>query len=177
MHRDPDAAEGMLLGLSDFLRLTPEDLGAHEVPLRRELEYLERYLALQRVRFGARLAVSVEVEPETLDSAVPPLVLQPLVENAIRHGVSRSVEGGTITVRGRRVGQALELSVADDGPGPARTAPAASERPGLGLANVRARLERLYGASQRLELSPGEERGFEVRIRVPARAVPGGALA
>ena len=165
---DPEAAERMLIGLSEFLRLTLEDLGVDEVSLRRELEYLDRYLALQKARFRERLRLAIEVAPDALDCAVPPLLLQPLVENAIRHGISRSVTGGTISVRGRREGGELALSVTDDGQG---LSPNGNTGAGLGLANTRARLERLYGASQSLELVNGSAHGCEVRIRVPARAL------
>lgn len=160
--KNPEAADEMLTNLGDFLRMTFESSGAAEVPLRRELEYVERYLAIERVRFGERLSFSIEVEPGTPAALVPTLLLQPLVENAVRHGIEPRAEGGRIVVRAARDGGSLRLIVSDDGVGMKLT-----PRVGIGLANTRERLRELYGAAGTLSLK--SETGTEVEIRLPFR--------
>jgi two-component system, LytTR family, sensor kinase len=160
IHKDPEAADEMLSALSEFLRLTLEDSGGQEVALRRELEFVERYLAIEKVRFGPRLEYSVEVEPELLGGLVPALLLQPLVENAVRHGVEPRREGGRIDIRVSRHDGGLRLIVWDNGVGIT-----ISPTEGVGLANTRARLRELY--SDAGSLSWRSEEGTEVEIRVP----------
>jgi len=150
--------------LSDLLRLTIDGL-PQEVPLAQELELTDRYLEIQRVRFPDRLEIDRDITPDALDALVPSLVLQPLVENAVLHGVARQVEGGRITVRARRIGSDLELQVCDTGPGFA----AGSGREGIGLSNTRARLEQLYGDAQRVTCGNGKP-GACVSIVLPYRA-------
>jgi len=165
MHRDVAAADRMIVRLSELLRLALGSRGTQEVPLREELEFLRRYLEIEQIRFGPRLAVEIDAPPDTLELAVPNLVLQPLVENAIKHGIAPRKQGGRIEVRARRAGDRLHLSVTDNGAGHS----AHTRGSGLGLANTRARLEHLYGAQQQFEFGPRPEGGFAVRIILPAR--------
>ena len=157
----------MIARLSDFLRLVIEHAGEQEVALVQELEFLNRYLEIQQVRFQDRLRVSIEVDPETLDAMVPNLVLQPLVENAIRHAVEPRAGGGRVEVSAARHEETLRLTVRDDGPGlrhGARTVP------GVGISNTRARLEQLYGGHQTLEIANHPEGGALVTVVFPWRA-------
>ena len=150
--------------LSDLLRLTIDGL-PQEVPLSQEIELTDRYLEIQRVRFPDRLEIERDIPPEVEDALVPSLVLQPIVENAVLHGVARQVEGGRITLRARRAGGDLELQVCDTGPGFA----AGNGREGIGLSNTRARLEQLYGDAQRVTCANGQP-GACVSIVLPYRA-------
>ena len=151
MHRDVEAADQMLARLSDLLRIALDQRGAQEVALKDELEFLEKYLEIEQTRFGDRLVVRYDVDAETLDAQVPNLILQPLVENSVRHAVAVRIEPGLIEIRARRVGTNLELSVLDNGPGLSKTPGMHAGKKGVGLANTRSRLEHLYGASQQLE--------------------------
>ncbi len=166
MHKDVEAADRMIVLLSDLLRYALESTEEQEVSLRQELEFLDRYLEIQRARFGDRLVVSREIDPATLEAHVPNLVLQPLVENAIQHGIAPHARAGQIVLRaGRRDGR-LELEVQDNGgglPGNGLT------REGIGLGNTRARLQQLYGAAHRLELNNAAEGGVVVRVSLPWR--------
>ena len=156
----------MIGQLSQLLRLSLRTSHAHEVPLRDELEVLECYLGLMRARFGSRLRANVDVEPDVLDALVPSLVLQPLVENAIRYGNAAQAVGGTIDARAWRVGETLHLDVADDGPGAALGADIFGG--GVGLSATRDRLHLLYADAHRFEVG-NRERGFGVRIEIPYR--------
>jgi len=185
MHKDVAAAEKMLVGLSDLLRMTIQANGAQETSLRREMEFLSRYLEIMKARFGERLRVSVEIEPAALDANVPAMLLQPLVENAIQHGIGARPEGGRIALSARIEGGMLAVELQDDGPGLAAPLDAAM-RSGMGLANTRDRLAQLYGAAHRFEAQSGNSggnggaadaggatsggRGFTVRIAMPLRA-------
>jgi two-component system, LytTR family, sensor kinase len=168
MYMDVDAADRMLARLSDLLRLTLANDGAQEVTLKQELEFLKRYLEIEQTRFEDRLTVKMEIDPETLDAQVPNLLLQPLVENAIRHGIAPRSEPGRIEIRARRENGMLQLHVRDDGPGlPAgQSAPL---REGIGLTNTRARLQQLHGPAHRFELSNAADGGFLVSLAVPFR--------
>lgn len=165
MHRDVAAADRMIVRLGELLRQALGSRGAQEVPLREELEFLRRYLEIEQIRFGPRLAVEIEAPPDTLELAVPNLLLQPLVENAIKHGIAPRKLGGRIEVRARRAGDRLQLSITDNGAGNSLH----TRGSGLGLANTRTRLEHLYGAQQQFEFGPRPEGGFAVRITLPAR--------
>jgi two-component system LytT family sensor kinase len=168
---DKDAADRMLARLGDFLRLTLENSGAQEVTLREELEFLRCYLEIERVRFADRLAVNFEIESGALDALVPNLLLQPLVENAIRHGIVARRGSGVIGIGARLDGATLTLGVTDNGPGlRARGEDAPGSRQGLGFALTRARLERMYGARQRLRLAEADGGGLEVKIELPFTA-------
>ena len=160
-------AETMLGRLADLLRCVLEDSQSNEVPLRRELEYLRLYLAIEEVRFQDRLRAEVSAEDGLLDALVPYMCLQPMVENAIRHGLGRSATASRVSVRARRDGDALVLTVEDDGPGIAPPVPGASN--GIGLANTRARLARLYGDETALAITPAIPHGVVVTLRLPYR--------
>ena len=165
VHTNPDAADRMISRLSDLLRLTFDRSGAARVPLQEELEFLQKYLEIEQTRFQDRLTVQYAVDPDTLDAEVPRLILQPLVENAIKHGVSPNSGKGIVEISSRREGDAIWLEVRDNGvglSGRART----QLRGGVGLANTRDRLECLYGDAQRLEFAE-ERSGLAVRIRLP----------
>jgi two-component system LytT family sensor kinase len=162
IHRDQAAADRMLTDLSELLRLSLRSSGSQEVPLRQELEFLERYLDIMRVRFGDRLVITVDTGPEVLDAMVPSLVLQPIVENAIQHGMADRPDRGHVNVRASRDGSNLTLEVSDDGRG--LQSPAGN---GIGLANTRERLRRLYGADGRLEIV--NAKGVTVRLVIPLR--------
>ena len=164
IHRDQAAADRMLTDLSELLRLSLRNSGSQEVPLREELEFLERYLQIMRVRFGDRLVIDVDVEPDVRQALVPSLVLQPIVENAIQHGMADRPDRGHVRVRATRDGSVLRLEVFDDGPGPSTT----PSNNGIGLANTRERLRRLYGPDGRMEIL--KENGFTVRMQMPLRS-------
>jgi signal transduction histidine kinase len=158
------AATDMLAGLSDLLRLSLENAGTQEVSLKQELEFLERYLEIERIRFADRLNVSMRIAPETLAARVPNLILQPLVENAIRHGIAPRATAGLIEIRAEREGEKLRLQIKDDGPGlPADK----SLSNGVGLSNTLARLQRLYGPAQSLAFDNAPEGGAVVTLEIP----------
>lgn len=165
VHSDPDAADEMIANLSDFLRMTLELPDNPQVPLRQELEFLDRYLAIEQVRFGGRLQVSRDFPVETLDVPVPVLVLQPLVENAVRHGLQPRPGPGQLRISARRTGRELELMVVDDGVGMGE-----GMREGIGLGNCRARLRELHGDGARLDIGPAPGQGTVVTLRIPITA-------
>jgi two-component system LytT family sensor kinase len=175
MHGNPAAAERMLLLLSDLLRRALRERDEHEVPLREELEFLDRYIEIEQVRFRERLRVERQIQPDSLEAMVPPLLLHPLVENAIRHGLARRIEGGRLGIRARREEHRLELSIWDDGPGLAAPGDAAAGS-GIGLTTTRARLEQLYGGGHRFELRNRPAGGVEVALSLPFRTQPEAAL-
>ena len=162
VHRDPPSAERMVTGLSELLRFSLGTAGEQEVRLDRELEVLRHYLDIQLVRFSDRLSVRFDIEPAARDAMVPGLLLQPLVENAIKHGITPRVTGGHLHISVRRLDDMLLLEVTDDGVG---TREPLSE--GVGLGNARARLASLYGARHRLDAGPGPQGGFQVKIEIP----------
>jgi signal transduction histidine kinase len=164
MHSDVAAADRMLVRLSELLRQTMAQSGAPRTPLREELAFLEKYLDIERIRFRNRLAVTVETEPATLDAQVPSLILQPLVENAIRHGIEPHERPGRIVLRAARADGDLVLTVTDNGGG----IPAGGfKREGIGLANTRARLAELYGPRHRFELANEPGGGLCIRLTLP----------
>jgi signal transduction histidine kinase len=160
------AAVDMLAGLSDLLRYTLENAGKQEVPLKEELEFLELYLDIQQMRFSDRLKVEMQIEPEALNAIVPNLILQPLVENAIRHGVSRRAAAGVLGVSAQRENGSLRIRIYDDGPGLKRDDGAKTVE-GVGLSNTRARLAQLYGARQTFSLSERAGGGVEAVLVIP----------
>lgn len=166
IHEDPGAAERMVGRLADLLRRTLETDGSAEVPLATELELVNRYLEIEAVRFQDRLRVRWEIASETRGAGVPAMILLPLVENAVRHGVASRPGPGQVGIRARRDVGTLRVEVWDDGPGLDEEA-ATSTRRGIGLANTRARLLQLYGASHRLELVDGTLGGLVVRLSLP----------
>jgi two-component system, LytTR family, sensor kinase len=169
MHRDVEAADQMLAKLSDLLRMALDQRSGQEVPLKDELEFLQKYLEIEEARFGERLSVTFDIAPETLDAQVPNLLLQPLVENSIRHAVAVRIEPGRIEIRARQLGETLELVVSDNGPG-MPPSPLTSPGKGVGLANTRSRLERLYGANHQLRFSEPPGGGLMVTVTIPFKA-------
>jgi signal transduction histidine kinase len=165
---DNTHAVRMLAGLSDLLRYVLEDSPTDEVPLRDEIAFLERYLEIERVRFGDRLHVHVDASADSLDAFLPNLLLQPLVENAIRHGVARKVTPGRIEIAARKLGDRLILQVTDDGPG---LGPSLAGT-GVGLANTRSRLEQIYGGEQSFELRAAQPNGAVATISLPYHTTP-----
>ena len=167
VHSNPNAADRMISRLSDLLRLTFDRSGAPRIPLQEELEFLQKYLEIEQTRFQDRLGVAFEIDPETLDAEVPRLILQPLVENAIKHGLSPKPGRGEIRITAARRQDRLSLEIADNGVGLSARARARLHN-GIGLSNTRDRLECLYGAAHSLEFSEGNE-GLAVRVEIPFR--------
>ncbi|HEX2122531.1 MAG TPA: histidine kinase [Thermoanaerobaculia bacterium] len=167
MYHDVDAAHAMLARLSELLRLTLERPPEQEIALEEEIEFVRRYLDIERIRFEERLRVDIDVERGAERALVPSLALQPLVENAIHHGIARRTAGGSIEIRARRDGESLHLLVRNecsDGLQPAENA-----HPHVGLANTRARLQSLYGARQRFAYGVRDGM-FEVEMVIPCSA-------
>lgn len=162
--KDPLTAERIVARLGDLLRATLRRSGRQEIALAEELELLERYVDIETTRFGGRLTVALDIDPPTLRARVPSLVLQPLVENAIRHGVGRRVLPGHIAVRTRRDGRHLYVLVQDDGSG--LQTPVVE---GVGLTNTRARLRQLYGDDHKFDLFNNADGGASVQLRIPFR--------
>jgi two-component system, LytTR family, sensor kinase len=174
MHRDVEAADRTLMRLSDLLRLTLENLGQQEIPLQAELDFLTKYLQIEQTRFADRLIVRFDVAPETLDTLVPNLILQPLVENAIKHGVARKAGPGHIDISARREGDKLRMEVRDDGVGLSEDALTALQK-GIGVSTTRARLQHLFGADYRFEFHR-QTSGLTVVIAIPWRTELGDRL-
>jgi two-component system LytT family sensor kinase len=174
MLTDVKAADKMMTRLSDLLRMSLESDGMQITTLRRELEFVSGYLEIEKIRLEERLNVVEEIPPEILDARVPHLTMQPLVENAIRHGVSRLSAGGTVWIIARRDGRQLDLRVRNEGPSLVDAARNPLKK-GLGLRTTRERLATLYGAEQSLEIHdcPG---GVEVSVRIPFRVEPNSAV-
>jgi len=172
----PEAAERMILELAEFLRLTLQNTGRAEVTLREELDFLERYLAIEKIRFGDRLRARFRIRSEVLDARVPNLLLQPLVENAIRHGIARDLAAGRVEVSATHDEDRLLVRVTDDGPGVGRT----PVREGIGLSNTRERLRHLFGDDFTFEYGNAPGGGFTVALALPFVAEPasvdGGAV-
>jgi len=167
IHEDPDAAEDMLTALSDLLRTTLGRGNQREVPLRDEIDFLERYLEIQKVRLGDRLHVTLDIPAGAADVLVPSFAIQPLVENSIRHAIAPRRAGGHLEVRAELTDGRLRLTVADDGPGfPAETGG------GVGLENTRARLAQLYGDDCRFAIAERPTGGAMVTIDIIARTRP-----
>ena len=172
MHQDMESADGMITRLSDLLRTALDSSDTQEVTLRQELEFLQRYLEIEQTRFGRRLTVKTDVAPDTLDARVPNLILQPLVENAIRHGIEPHAKPGRVELRAQREAGTLVLEVCDNGAGVQKDEPA-GER--VGLSNTRARLRTLYGEAHGFELRDAPEGGLLVRLIIPFRKEDSGA--
>jgi two-component system, LytTR family, sensor kinase len=161
-----DAAVSMIVGLSEFLRRASEDSHRSQVTLAEEVEYLQRYVDIQKVRFGERLRVSVDIPAELLNAQVPNLLLQPLVENSIKHGVAARVAGGNVRVTGAHADGRILLTVYNDGP---KFPVDWQSRGGVGLANLRTRLQILYGAASELQMRPVGADGVEVVVNLPMK--------
>ena len=169
IYKDPVAADNMIARLGDFLRMTLENSAPQEVLLRQELEFLHCYLEIERTRFNDRLTTSVAIDPQTLNCRVPNLILQPIVENAIRHGIAPRAAPGRIEIRSERKDGMLRLQVTDNGQGLERalTSNGPPSGGGIGLANTRARLDQLYGSAHRLEMTNAPHGGVIVTIEIP----------
>ncbi|MFN0057533.1 MAG: sensor histidine kinase [Planctomycetota bacterium] len=168
LYSNVDAAERMLIRLADLLRLTLACGDRQELSLSEELQILDTYLEIEAVRFQDRLTIERQIAPETLTAQLPALLLQPLAENAIRHGIARQAAPGLIRIRAWRAGESLALEVTDNGPGLSEPPETVIGR-GVGLANTRERLLQLYGARQSFELKSGAQPGLTVSLRLPFR--------
>jgi sensor histidine kinase YesM len=166
MQEDVTVANRLLLRLSDLLRLALNNTDAHEVPLRQELEFLRSYLEIEQTRFQDRLTVRLDIDAEAFEAQVPNLILQPLVENAIRYAVAPRATGSTIEIRAARLNGQIKLQVTDDGPGLDEAKKGTSES-GIGLRNTRSRLEKLYGPAHSFDLSTAAGGGLQVTITIP----------
>ncbi len=167
-----DAAVSMIVGLSDFLRRVVEDSDRQQVPLGEELEFTQKYLDIQKVRFAERLQFSVDVPEELLPAQVPSLILQPMVENAVKHGIARRVQGGAIKITASRSNGTLTMRVYNDGP----SLPEGWEigQSGIGIVNVRTRLQSLYGDQFELSMRDHAPAGVEATVSVPFVSSPAG---
>jgi two-component system LytT family sensor kinase len=166
MHRDVEAANTVLVRLSDLLRMSLDSGTQKEWRLSREIEFIDKYLQIEKARFGDRLTMDFEIEPDTFDAYVPALILQPLVENAIKHGVAPHTAHGPIEIRARKADGVLQLSVSDNGPGPV-TADKVRVG-GIGLTNIRSRLNHHFGELGRLYLDRRTD-GFSAQVTLPFR--------
>jgi two-component system, LytTR family, sensor kinase len=164
VERDPAGVRRMIARLGDLLRYTIESRGTTTVPLREELDFLQRYIDIMEIRFQGRLRVELKIDPNTLDVSVPSLVLQPIVENALEHGASRAAGEGRIEISAHRDAGRLVLTVHDNGPG------VRAESPGVGLTNTRARLAQLYGGDAALTLTSSPGGGAIATIVIPLHA-------
>jgi two-component system LytT family sensor kinase len=167
MHRDVQAADRTLVQLSGLLRVTLDSIARPQIRLSEEIDFLDKFVQIEQTRLGDRLSVTFDVDADTLDAFVPTLILQPLVENAIKYGVAPHAQAGTVS--GHLEGDLLVLSVTDDGPGPSEPALAALST-GIGLSNTRARLTHQYGARHRFEFKR-HQGGFTVLVAFPFRTV------
>jgi LytS/YehU family sensor histidine kinase len=160
-----DAAVTMIVELSDFMRRVLEDSNRQQVPLEEELEFTRKYLDIQKVRFVERLQCTVNVPTELLPAQVPMLILQPIVENAIKHGIAKRAQGGTVRILASRSNGMLTLSVYNDGPS---LSPSSDTVPsGIGISNMRTRLQSLYGTNFKLDMQNQGPAGVEVSVSVP----------
>jgi len=172
IRESPDEADQMVSRLGDLLRMTLETAGLQEVTFKKELEFLKHYLDIEQTRFQERLKIEMAIEPDTLDGLVPSMILQPLVENSVRHGVAPRPEGGCIKIKAWRHHALLRLEVEDDGPGLCADTPV-KER--VGLTNTRARVSNLYGDEHGLKLRHAAGGGLIVSLSIPFRTVSGSA--
>ena len=165
MYKDTTAAEAMIVKLENFLHMTLESSGSQEVTLRKELEFLNYYLQIEQIRFQDRLAVQMEIDPATLDARVPNLIMQPIVENAIRHGVASRAAHGCIEIRTHRTNGVIQLQVKDNGPGLEKENHVPRE--GVGLSNTRLRLQQIYGDLYRFDLTNAPGGGVIATVELP----------
>jgi len=166
-NQENKAAVDMISGLSQLLRHALANSDRQEVTLREELDFLELYLDIEQMRFSDRLSVEMKIDPDTLEALVPNLILQPLAENAIRHGIARRVSAGTVRISARVQQGLLQIGIEDDGPGFSNEA--TGDGSGIGLRNTCDRLERLYGEEYKFDMRNREPRGAEVTLSIPLR--------
>lgn len=167
IHTDPDTADNMLVDLSSLLREALDLTGEAESTLSQELRFIERYLAIETARFGDRLNVDVDIPEALADARLPTFILQPLVENAIRHGIEKRRSAGIVRLRAAHAGEQLIIDVEDDGPGPQPNPTPAHG--GLGLTNTRARLNALYEGDADFALTAITPHGSRARLTLPWR--------
>jgi len=165
VHSNPDGADEMISRLGDFLRTTLDAPHDQLVTLRREVAFIQDYLAIEQVRFQERLQVEIQIPPALMDVRLPSFILQPLVENALKHGLADRPQGGTLSLRARSDSGNLVLEIQDDGQG------YAPGREGVGLANVRSRLGLVYKGRHQLDILGAPERGTLVTLRIPMNPV------
>lgn len=163
LHKDTEAADRMIARLSDFLRMTLKSSGTSTVTLEQELEFLKTYLEIEKIRFQEKLIVEMEIDEDAANARVPNLILQPLVENAVRHGVAKQTGIGHLNIHANRVGDRLLINIVDNGPGPQGI----SKRDGVGLANTRARLEQFYDEFELAIEGRSGTGGTVVSMKVP----------
>lgn len=168
VHTEPDRADAVITALGDLLRLTLETSGERELPLSQEMRLVDAYVAIMQARFEERVKCVVDVSADTRDALVPAFILQPLIENAVKHGLEPLPGGGTVRIVARREGERLRLEVADDGAG---LAAGGLKREGVGLANTRERLRTLHGGRASMEIRSAGERGCLIRLDLPFRSV------
>jgi two-component system LytT family sensor kinase len=168
MHRSVDEADRVLAVLGDLMRYSLQNVGVQEVTLSEELEFLKHYLEIEHARFGDRLKVKFDVDPEVIDEKLPNLILQPLVENSIRYAVAPRANGGSIEISARRDHRTLQIKIVDDGPGlpPGFTLQTSK---GIGLRNSASRMEQIYGKEQKFELANLSPNGLQITIVLPLR--------
>jgi hypothetical protein len=178
LDNQPRIATQMIARLADLLRRTLESPDTHQVSLREEIAVTKEYLALEKIRFGPRLAITFSIDAETQDAQIPRFLLQPLVENAIRHGIAKRQQGGTVSLRSEAVGGRLRIRIENDGAeddDPVLQRASISPHRGVGLANTRARLLQMYGDEATLETHATPNSTYEVWISMPFTTV--GAIA
>jgi signal transduction histidine kinase len=168
LHKDAEAADRMIARLGDFLRMTLKRSDAAAVDFEQELEFLKCYLDIEHIRFQDRLTVEMDIEPRTLTILVPNLILQPIVENAVRHGIAKQTAPGRITIRAHQQSNRLIMQVEDNGPG--LKTEANGNVSGIGLSNTRARLEQFYGDDFDLQIANSNGRGVTVTVDIPVRS-------
>ncbi len=174
IYKDQKAADKMVARLGDFLRMTLENSGDHEVSLKQEMDFVGHYLEIESVRFQNRLVVRMNIDPETLAARVPNLILQPIVENAIKHGISRRTKAGSLIISAERRGDRLQIRVEDSGPGipPSNeNGKSSTKTGGIGLANTRARLAHLYEENYRFEIKNAVPHGVVVTLEIPFETI------
>ena len=168
MHQSVDEADRVLAVLGDLLRYSLQNVGVQEVTLSEELEFLKKYLEIEHARFGDRLRVKFDIDPEALDEKLPNLILQPLVENSIRYAVAPRANGGSIEISVRSDLRTLQIKIVDDGPG-LPTGFTLQTSKGIGLRNSAFRMEQLYGKEQKFELVNLSPNGLQISILIPLR--------
>lgn len=166
---NPPAATRMLAQIGEFLRTILDPEAALETPLAQEIAFAEQYLAIEQTRLGPRLRVDMAISPETLDALVPSMLLQPLIENAVRHGVAPLVEGGTVHIESKLHGTQLQITVQNSGPANSHLAPPGESAGGIGINNTAERLKALYATNHRFQLQWPETGGCEVTVELPFR--------
>ncbi len=166
---NPPAATRMLAQIGDFLRTILDTDAPQETPLAQEVAFTEQYLAIEQTRLGPRLRVDMSIAPETLDALVPGMLLQPLIENAVRHGIAPLVEGGTIHIESKLNGARLQITVQNSGPARSRLTPPSDSAGGIGISNTAERLKTFYAANHKFLLQWPETGGCEVTVELPFR--------